>query len=168
MLEIVTVGNFIKPVRSTLYNSAQPEAATREKPEKGRRGHNDCKRYRRGSARRISWRPVCVLWWALHSRPWCCICILEIRLRAEYDNDSPSRLMKMHLFLIWNSDSSLPWLTNRIRCWWQGSWIILFKIKLACPKSLKADSMFWQHYIYITAAGNIERGHIKLHGEMMW
>lgn len=78
------VGNFIKPELSTLCNGAQPEATTREKPEKGRRGHHDSKRYWRGSARRISWRPVCVLRWALHSRPWRCICILELKLLLRY------------------------------------------------------------------------------------
>jgi hypothetical protein len=72
------VDNFIKPKPSTHFIGAEPEAAPFQKPEKGWRGYNDCKRHWPSIARLISWGPVCILWWTMHSRPWRRVGILEI------------------------------------------------------------------------------------------
>ena len=63
------VGNFIKPIPAIPFIGSQPETPAFEKPEKSWRGHNRCERHWRGAARHISWSPVCILWWTLHSRP---------------------------------------------------------------------------------------------------
>jgi hypothetical protein len=86
--KISCVGNFIKPKPSIHFIGAEPEAAPSEKREKGRRGHNYCKWHWPGLARLISWRPVCVLWWTVHSRAWRRIDILEIIIHHRQNNDS--------------------------------------------------------------------------------
>ena len=73
------VGNFIKPGQSTVHDGAQPEEATREKSEKNRRSHHNCKRYWSSSARWIPWGAIRIVWGPLHRGPWCRVCILEIR-----------------------------------------------------------------------------------------
>src|SRR5215212_5919409 len=72
------VGNFIKPIPAIPFIGPQPEAPDFEKPEKSWRGYNHCKRHWRGAARHISWSPVRILRWTLHSRPWNYINSLEI------------------------------------------------------------------------------------------
>src|SRR5829696_4841688 len=72
------VGNFIKPMPATPFIGPQAEAPAFEKPEKSWRSYNRCKRHWPGAARHISWSPVRILRWTLHSRPWSHIDNLEI------------------------------------------------------------------------------------------
>lgn len=60
------------------FIGAQSESPAFEKSEKSWWSYNHCKRYWPSPARLISWGPVCLLWWTLHSRPWSHIDNLEI------------------------------------------------------------------------------------------
>jgi hypothetical protein len=86
--KISSVGNFIKPKQSNHFIGAEPEATPCEKPKKGWRGHNDCRRHWRGIAWLISWCPVSILWWTMHSRPWSRVGILEIIMHHSHDIDT--------------------------------------------------------------------------------
>jgi hypothetical protein len=100
MWKISFIGNFIKPKQLTYFIGAKPEAAPSEKPKKGWRGNNDCKRNWLGIARLISWCPVCILWWTMHSRPWSCVGILEIIMRQRHDIKTDPGVSGRHINLI--------------------------------------------------------------------
>jgi hypothetical protein len=111
--KISCVGNFIKPKPSIHLIGAEPEAASSDKPEKGRRGHNDCKRHWPSLARLVSWCPVCILWWTVHSRPWRRIDIMEIIVHhRQKNNNSHPRVAAPYSSC--NAASEIrPVLTNR-------------------------------------------------------
>jgi hypothetical protein len=75
---LAVLGNFIKPMQDIIFHGAQPEAPAFEKSEKSWRDHNYCKWHWPGAAWLISWSPICILWWTVHSRPWNHIHNLEI------------------------------------------------------------------------------------------
>jgi hypothetical protein len=66
---LAALGNFIKRIQDIVFRGAQPEPSAFEKPEKSRRDHNYCKWHWPGAARLISWSPICILRWTMHSRP---------------------------------------------------------------------------------------------------
>jgi hypothetical protein len=88
------VGNFIKPKLAIHFIGAEPKAAPSEKSKKSRGSYNDCKWHWPGLAGLISWCPICVLWWTLHSRAWCRINILEIIRDHSQNNDSRPALQR--------------------------------------------------------------------------
>jgi hypothetical protein len=66
---LAALGNFIKRIQDIIFRGAQPEPSAFEKSEKSRRDHNYCKWHWPGAARLISWSPICILRWTMHSRP---------------------------------------------------------------------------------------------------
>jgi hypothetical protein len=130
--KINCVGNFIKPKPSIHFIGADPEAAPSEKPEKDRRGHNDCKRHRPGLARLISWCPVCVLWRTVYSRTWRCIHFLEIMLHNRQNNDTHAGVAPPCSSCVGPTEI-LPLRTNRRPNRWSYSFTIFYKKERGGP-----------------------------------
>ena len=79
-------------MQDIIFDGTQPGALAFEKSEKSWRDHNYCKWHWPGAAWLISWSPICILWWTVHSRSWNHIHNLEIVHKMQNYNGCHTRL----------------------------------------------------------------------------